>query len=405
MLRDELDSRTNDISTMNANAQLLREEIDPRKPPTANARVKPRAVVFGGGIGGFPSMLLRFRDEFDIVATLNPQLSTAYQLACLALSVRWPREAWYRRWRHYVEKTPLSFRTLTRRSTRLLAKYEGKYDVILFMGAMYAPSIHINKPLFLFTDSCRRLSSLNPYDEISHFRNAAEEAAWLSLEGGLYRRARRIFTGSEFVRQCITEHYGVAPGNVVAAGFGAGLGFGEPYEKTFDGRTILYIGKGDFEKKGGTLLLQAFERVRREIPDATLHVVGQDRLPTLPGLVNHGFVRDRQRLVELMRSAHVFTLPSLVDRFGITLVEAMATSTPCVSSDYGAMPEVVGDAGLVTPCNDVDALANALLTILRDETLARRLGMIGRRRFEQKYNWDSIWNVIQAEMRSALSAS
>jgi len=386
---------------MNATTELLQQE-PAASAATGQARVKPRAIVFGGGIGMFPPLIQRFREEFDIVATLRPQLSPAYQLACLALSVRWPREAWYRRWRHYVEKTPYTFRALTRHSARLLAEYEGRYDVILFMGAMYAPGMHLTKPTFLFTDSCRRLSSSNPYDEISHFRDAREEAEWLGLERGLYRSARRIFTGSEFVRQSITGYYGVPPGNVIAAGFGAGIGFGEPYEKSFDGRTILYIGKGDFEKKGGTLLLQAFERVRREIPEAVLHVVGQDRLPSVPGVVNHGFVRDRQRLVELMRSAHVFALPSLVDRFGIALVEAMASSTPCVTSDYGAMPEVVGDAGLVAPCNDVDALAAALLTILRDEALARQLGAAGRQRFEQKYNWDSIWHVIRDEMRAAL---
>src|SRR5262249_32945394 len=156
------------------------------------------------------------------------------------------------------------------------------------------------------------------------------------------------------VKQALVKYYGIAPEKIVPIGFGAGIGFGEAYEKTFDGRTILYIGKGDFEKKGGLVLLKAFEQVRREIPDATLHVVGQDTLRAIPGLINHGFTKDRQKIVDLMRSAHVFTLPSLVDRFGIVLVEAMAASTPCVSSDYGALPEVVGDAGLIVPCDDAD---------------------------------------------------
>ncbi|MDB5564635.1 MAG: hypothetical protein JWP84_1201 [Tardiphaga sp.] len=359
---------------------------------------KLRAIVFGGGIGMFPPLMQRLKSEFEIVATLDPTLPTYYKLACLLLSIRWPKDAWYRRWRHYVEKTPLAFRALTRRSSRLLAAYEGQYDIIVFMGAMYAPGLKVTKPILLFTDFCRRLSSQNPYDEISHFKNAREEARWLALEGGVYRSAARIFTGSGYVKNALVSCYRVAPEKVVAIGFGAGLGFGDAYEKSFDGRSILYIGKGDFEKKGGNVLMRAFEQVRREIPDAALHIVGQDGLPDTPGVVNHGFVRDRQKIVDLMRAAHVFALPSLVDRFGIVLVEAMAASTPCVASDYGAMPEVVGDAGLIAPCNDVDALATALLSILRDQNLARRLGASGRRRFEDKYNWDSIWKVVRAEI-------
>ena len=205
------------------------------------------------------------------------------------------------------------------------------------------------------------------------------------------------------MRDALVAHYGIDPRRAVTSGFGAGMGFGEPYEKTFDGRTILYIGKGDFEKKGGTLLMKAFERVRRELPDARLHVVGQDRLPQAEGVVNHGFVRDRARLVGLMRAAHVFALPSLVDRNPISILEAMATSTPCISSDYGAMPEMVGDAGIVAPCGDVEALAAALVRILRDADLARAMGERGRLRFERRFNWDSVWQIIQREIRGALA--
>jgi glycosyltransferase involved in cell wall biosynthesis len=109
------------------------------------------------------------------------------------------------------------------------------------------------------------------------------------------------------------------------------------------------------------------------VPDAVLHIVGQDRLPTTAGVLNHGLVHDRQRIVSLMRSAHVFALPSLVDRNPISVLEAMAASTPCVTSDYAAIPEILGGAGIAVPCGDVDALTQALLSILGDRALAMRL--------------------------------
>jgi glycosyltransferase involved in cell wall biosynthesis len=363
---------------------------------------KPRAVVFGAGIGIFPPLLQRFREEFDIVATLSPRMPPLHEWRYRLLSARWPRHAWYRKWRYYVEKTPSAFRLLTRESARLLRALEDQYDVILFLGAMFAPGAGEGKPLFVFTDSCRWLSSRNVHDEISHFQGARDEAEWFALEERVYRSAARVFVGSHFVRDALIAHYGVSPERAVVSGFGAGIGFGEPYEKLFDGRTILYIGKGDFEKKGGALLLRAFEKVRREVPKARLHLVGQDRLPRVDGVVNHGFVRDRDCIVSLMRSAHVFALPSLVDRNPISLLEAMAASTPCIVSDYGAMPELLGNAGIVARCNDVDGLAAALVKLLRDGSLARSLGEFGRRRFEHTYNWDTVWRVIARELHQVL---
>jgi glycosyltransferase involved in cell wall biosynthesis len=366
-------------------------------------RHKPRAVVFGGGIGMFPPLMERFREEFEIVSMPLAYMPLAYQWLLRLVSVRWPRTAWYRRWRYYVEKTPFAFRTVTKASGRLLAPIDGQYDVILYLGAMHHPGVPITKPLFLFTDSCRWLSSHNQWDDISHFRSPEEEATWLALEGEVYRSAARIFVGSHFVRDAIIDHYGIDPKHVIASGFGAGRIFAEPYEKVFDGRTILYIGKGDFEKKGGHVLLSAFELVRRQRPDTVLHVVGQDRLPEVRNMINHGFVKDRETIVSLMRQAHVYTLPSLVDRNPITVLEAMASGTPCVTSDYGAMPEILGDAGRIAPCNDPEALARELITILDDPGLSKSLGENGRRRYQQLYNWDAVWRTVQSEMQAVLS--
>lgn len=366
---------------------------------------KLRAVVMGGGIGMFPPLMQRFREEFEIVATPKVCIPAWYAWWYRLISIRWPRNAWYRKWRYYMEKRPAAFRILTRDFDRQLNALNGQYDVVLFFGATFSPGLDLNrgKPLFLFTDSCRWLSSRNVHDEVSHFHNRKDEAEWFALEGQVYKAAQRIFVGNDFVRDALIAHYDISPKNVVTTGFGAGNAFGEPYKKEFDGKTILYIGKGDFEKKGGTLLMQAFEKVRKVIPEAQLHIVGQDRLPPAEGVVNHGFVRDRGRLVQLMQSAHVFALPSLVDRNPISILEAMSASTPCIASDYGAMPGMVGDAGLIAPCNDVDALVDVILKILRDKDLARSMGECGRRRYETIYNWDSVWQIVRREMREVLS--
>jgi glycosyltransferase involved in cell wall biosynthesis len=364
---------------------------------------KPRALIFASE-GFFPALKQNFREKFELLDLVNLRYPRIYSAFFLLRSFRFSKDAWYREWKRCLEHIPFSFKLKTKMQGRYLQKLNGEYDLCLFLGATSAPGESINKPLFLFTDSCRWLSSNNKFDELAHFRSKKERDEWLALEGDVYRRASRIFVGSNFVKSALVSAYSVEANRIVVVGFGAGVGFAQsnPSQKQFDSKSILYIGKGDFEKKGGLVLLKAFERVRGKRPDAILHIVGQDRVPPTEGVINHGYMSDRNRIVTLMNEAHVFVLPSLVDRFGITLVEAMATGTPCVCSDYGAMPEIIGDAGLVAPAGDDELLADALLKILSDASLAKTLGSRGRKRYEDIYNWNRIWKVMYAEMLQVL---
>ena len=346
----------------------------------------------------FPPLFHRIGRNFEIVAHPAPRVPRWVEFAQLLLSLRWPRSSWYREWRRRMEKTPAAYRRLTLACERALGAVEVPYDAIMYFGAFQSPARRIDKPLYLFTDSCRWLSSRNPHDTVSHFRDESERQEWLHMEGQLYRDAERLFVGSEFVRRGMIEGYAVPPEKIVTCGFGGGDDFGQPYVKTFDGRSILYIGKGDFERKGGPILLEAFRLVRREIPGATLHVVGQDRLPSGDGVISHGFIADRRRLVDLMRRAHVFALPSLVDRNPMSVLDAMAAATPCVTSDYGAMPELLANAGLVAPCGDVRATAGCLIQLLQDRDLAHTMGEAGHRRYLEVYNWDAVWERIASSI-------
>ena len=380
--------------------EITNESIeDPQMSP------RRRAVFFGGGIGMFPPLSVRFAATFEVVQVITPRLPQIYKWFFFITSFRLPKSAWYRKWVQLMEHTPFSFRAITRQNERKLEKIDGQYDFVMFLGAMNSPGRYLKKPLFIMTDSCRWLSSQNIYDESCHFSSESAKKEWLSLEGAVYLRAKRIFVGSNFVRDALVHAYGVNAGRVKVTGFGAGAAFGHPYDKEFDGRSILYIGKGDFEKKGGLVLLRAFEILRKTRPDAVLHIVGQEGISPMTGVICHGFVSDREALVALMRAANVLVLPSLVDRFGIVLVEAMAAATPCIASDYGALPEIVGDAGLIVPAGDTQKLVEAMESVLADCNLAARLGKNGRRRFEEKYNWDAIWQGMRREILESLDAA
>lgn len=100
-------------------------------------------------------------------------------------------------------------------------------------------------------------------------------------------------------------------------------------------------------------------------------------------------------LPPLMAALDVLVLPSRTtaswkEQFGRVLIEAGACGVPVVGSDSGAIPEVVGQAGLIFPEGNVSALADALLKLHSDPKLAKRMGETGLRRAREQFSWPQV---------------
>ena len=85
-------------------------------------------------------------------------------------------------------------------------------------------------------------------------------------------------------------------------------------------------------------------------------------------------------------------------------VEAMAAGIPLVSSDGGALAEVVADGGLQVPAGDSDALAKTLERVLTDAALASALGNQGRQRVERHFCWSVCAQQMAAQYRACIEA-
>ncbi len=146
------------------------------------------------------------------------------------------------------------------------------------------------------------------------------------------------------------------------------------------------------EQKGVSDALQAFAGTRADFPQARLLIAGdgplRDRLQDeavqagLTGSVR--FLGWREDVPKLLAACDVFLMPSLWEGFGLVLLEAMAQGLPVVASRVSAIPEVVvdGETGLLAPAGDVPAICDALLALLRDPGMARRMGERGGHRLE-----------------------
>jgi glycosyltransferase involved in cell wall biosynthesis len=154
-------------------------------------------------------------------------------------------------------------------------------------------------------------------------------------------------------------------------------------------------------RKGHQILLEALARLVPVEPHVHLAIVGtgpeQKRLEQQIdklGLANRlhwlGFRRD---LPDLLSNFDAFVLPSLSESeaFPNTLVEAMASGLPCITTDVGSVREIVVDelSGLVVAPGSVDELAAAVHRLAADAGLRQRLGMDARRRVEQDFSLEA----------------
>lgn len=158
------------------------------------------------------------------------------------------------------------------------------------------------------------------------------------------------------------------------------------------GRFVIgYVGRL-YEMKGLVSLVEAFAELSS---DCELHIIGEGPFRSgLQDLCKKLGVFDRTIFVpytpsiempRCLRELDVLVLPSLTtpnwkEQFGRVLVEAMACGVPVVGSDSGEIPHVVGDAGLIFPEGQSDALRQCLVTLIGDEALRMRFGKLGRER-------------------------
>ena len=92
-------------------------------------------------------------------------------------------------------------------------------------------------------------------------------------------------------------------------------------------------------------------------------------------------------LVRRYAEATIAVVPSIYEGFGLPAGEAMACAVPVVSTDGGALPEIVGDAGVLVPTANAEALADALNRLLEDPAERERLGAAGRTRIVETFSW------------------
>lgn len=243
----------------------------------------------------------------------------------------------------------------------------------------------------------------------------ASEPTWLAetglpslrLEHELMTRSNAVRAISAAIRSDIEARYGMtfADDKIVIAPLG--LENLDPVAvppRSGKSKELLFVGRLEY-RKGIDVLLQAMTAVLEADPDVHLRVVGDDTQPGPDGITfRQAFLDseagrrwgehvtfdgrvDDEALREVYAACDIFVAPSRYESFGLIYLEAMREAKPVIACASGGVGEIVvdGETGLLVPPGDADALARAILRLLRSPELRRQMGAAGRRRFLERF--------------------
>lgn len=221
------------------------------------------------------------------------------------------------------------------------------------------------------------------------------------------QKAQQVHTVSQYSRQALTNIYGFGKDQIKVIPNGVDLlkfspsDSSKPYlkiSKKFNVKDyILSVGRIE-PRKNYIGLLRAYSLLRENLENTgPLVIVGQRdfgykeffKMLSDYKLEDHVLILqsvDDDVLPDIYRAARLFVYPSFAEGFGIPPLEAMASGIPIITSNTTAIPEVVGNAGILVDPYAPEDIAEAMFKVLSDQSLSNQLSIKGRKQAE-KWSW------------------
>jgi glycosyltransferase involved in cell wall biosynthesis len=233
-----------------------------------------------------------------------------------------------------------------------------------------------------------------------YFWRKLKQLRWYSfihMQKQVARTLPYILTVSECARRDISRDFTIPLERfrIVPNGINTDLFYPLP-DVQRDSHRIIVTNSADTPLKGLVYLLHAIAEIRRRRP-VRLVVIGQpkpngtiERLVRKLNLADQVFFTGRISSAAFVREyarAGMAVVPSVYEGFGLPAGEAMACGVPVIATTGGALPEVVGDAGILVPPRDTPALAAAIENLLGDPAKAAALGQRGYQRVQAHFTW------------------
>ena len=241
---------------------------------------------------------------------------------------------------------------------------------------------------------------LSPLEHPEWFH--ASFAAWYRLFLPILARCvKTVFTPSEYVKQKVMRRFGITHVTVTPNGVDHSHFHPGARQTSFNlpQNYVLFVGTLE-PRKNLARLLYAWNEIKDDFNEMWLMIAGVSGKVFRTIRVSHetervrflGYVDD-ESLAGLYANASLFVLPSQDEGFGLPALEAMASGTPVIVSDGGALPEVVGDAGLIFCASDQKELTDMLRACLSSARLRATLSERGLER-AKLFCWQTTAEIV-----------
>jgi len=270
-----------------------------------------------------------------------------------------------------------------------------KSNSILWSPANTGPLMVSNQAL--------TIHDLSPLDHPEWFQKSF--AAWYRLLLPiLAKRVQVIFTPSEYTQQKVLKQLEAKNVIVTPNGVDTNIFHPEAIQKTYEFPNKYILSVGSLQpRKNIRLLMDAWHTLKDDFRDSWLVIAGESghvfRNIKFFGDERIRFMNyvNETDLPGLYAQAELLVLPSFDEGFGLPVIEAMACGTPIIASDGGALPEVVGDAGLIFELAKPNELIETIRKCLSDNHLRISLiekGLARAKKFSWQKSAELIWTTL-----------
>ena len=217
------------------------------------------------------------------------------------------------------------------------------------------------------------------------------------------RRTSRFVVSSSFTRSDLIERYGVSPDRISTIHPGVAPHFSnyvaDDIRSSPRTRYVLHFATGDLRENSPNAIRAFAGACGRLAPDIGLVLAGvpEHERTAIAGLLDglgisartkvRGYIAASE-MPTLFAGADVYLDPTLVEGFGLQLLEAMSVGTCVVASNRSSVSEIVGDAGVLVAPDDVNGMSDALVSLLGNAAERRAVADRGKARAAQ-FSWDA----------------
>lgn len=332
------------------------------------------------------------KQQADVVSEIDfDDIDFVTKYCAALLSYDRPRSEW---WGNY-QMHPLIQRRRRKVLQRNLERTVVQADALLMWGSWFHPTHGMVKgalPFFNYIDQSRTRTPLpgEPPASILHRERSYQ------LQAETYESSRGIFCMSEWARRQTLEAHSVTSSKVHAVGWGpCAVNLSSEVDDSHPRKPVILHVSNDFHRKGVDFLVATAERVASVAPTVKFVVIGED----VSGMVKRDLPNVEylgplwgSNLEEHFRSATAFLLPQRFDLSPHVLVEAMSAGLPIIASAQGGAVELIEgkDTGFLVQTGDIEGYVSAVVSLLNDPRMRRRMGDNGRALMLEKYNWPTI---------------